>query len=76
MLISSIFIDPTSNPIILDNANDIVDFPAPVLPTTPIFSPGLISKDKPFKTKSAPGLYLKYTSLKSSFPYYGHSSGT
>jgi len=46
---------------ILLRDKQIVLFPAPVLPTTPIFSPGLASKVKLFNTISVPGLYLRTT---------------
>jgi len=39
-------------------AKDKVLLPAPVRPTTPIFSPALTSNDKLSKTISVSGLYL------------------
>ena len=49
MSIPSIIIYPFMASNILNNVNVIVDFPAPVLPTTPIFSFGLIVKLRFFK---------------------------
>lgn len=46
-------------------------FPAPVLPTMPIFSPLLILKSTPFRTSSLSGLYLKWTSWYSMSPIFG-----
>lgn len=40
----------------------IVDLPAPVRPTIPIFSPLLIFKFKPLRTKGNSGLYLTFVS--------------
>ena len=51
----------------------IVLFPAPVLPTTPIFYPFSTLKDNLFKTISVFGLYLRLTSLKAIFPSSGQS---
>lgn len=41
----------------------MVDFPEPVLPTTPTFSPSLITNCKPFNTLSNSFLYLTDTFL-------------
>ncbi len=46
----------------------IVDFPAPVRPTTPIFSPALIVKVSFFRTEGSPGLYLIVRLLNSTLP--------
>lgn len=46
---------------ILLKHKQIVLFPAPVLPTTPIFSPYLIENVKSFSTISVEGLYFKLT---------------
>jgi hypothetical protein len=40
-------------------ARVIVDFPAPVLPTTPIFSRGLMTADIPLMTHERLGRYFK-----------------
>lgn len=52
----SIFIQPL-NPTILLNANNIVLFPAPVLPTKPTTSPGYTVKDTPFSAGMPPALH-------------------
>ena len=49
----------------------MVDFPAPVLPTTPIFWPFSTSNDKSFKTISVFGRYLKDTWMKLTLPSSG-----
>ena len=51
----------------------MVDFPAPVLPTTPIFSPYWTLKESLFKTISVSGLYLKDTPANSILPYSGQA---
>ena len=56
--ISSIVIFPSVASNNLNKHKHNVDFPLPVLPTTPIFSIGLISKFKFFKTKGVLGRYL------------------
>lgn len=43
----------------------IVDFPAPVLPTTPTFIPAFTKKDKLRSTGSVVGLYFNVTFLNS-----------
>ncbi len=53
-------------------AND--DFPAPVLPTIPIFSPGLTEQEKFLRTRSSPGRYLVQKDWKSTAPSDGHLS--
>ena len=68
----SIHIDPDSISTILLRLRLIVLFPAPVLPTIPIFFPPSISKVRPFSTKSVFGLYLSFTSLNVTFPFCGH----
>ena len=50
----------------------MVLLPAPVLPTTPIFSPYLTLNDRSCKTVSRLGLYFSPTFLNSIFPYSGH----
>ena len=50
---------------------DIVDLPAPVLPTIPTFMPGSTLKLKSFSTVSVLGLYFKDTFLNSISPLYG-----
>lgn len=46
---------PFQHSIILKKAAHRVDFPLPVLPTIPIFSPGFISNDIPFRTSGEVG---------------------
>ena len=70
---SSISISPSIISMILDKDRQIVLLPAPVLPTIPIFSPGLTSNVKFFRTTSVLGLYFKNTFLNSTFPLSGHS---
>ena len=62
---------PSSISTILPIARQIVLFPAPVRPTTPIFSPGYISKDKLLSTISVVGLYRKTTFWKTTLPSVG-----
>jgi hypothetical protein len=73
ILIPSISIDPEYNSTILLNERQIVLLPAPVLPTTPIFSPDLTSKVRSLSTFSVLGLYLSVTSLNLIEPSSGHS---
>jgi len=47
IFMSSIFIHPSSASNILKSPNVREDFPAPVRPTTPIFSPGLMVNETP-----------------------------
>lgn len=60
-------IDPDSNSSIRKNNNAKDDFPAPVLPTTPIFSFGLILKETLFNTKGRFCLYRTQTLSKVTF---------
>jgi hypothetical protein len=61
MSIPSINIYPLKISTILLRHKQIVLFPAPVLPTTPIFSPYFIENVKSLRTISVEGLYLKLT---------------
>ena len=61
--IPSIMICPSTISTILLNDKQMVLLPAPVLPTTPIFSPLLIEKERFLRTVSVFGLYLRLTSL-------------
>ena len=72
--IPSIITFPLSTSTILYSAIVKDDLPAPVLPQTPTFSPPLISKLTPFKTKSRLGLYLAETFWKESDPLEGHDA--
>ena len=54
----SISIYPLNISRTLNKQRVIVDFPAPVLPTTPIFSVGWIINVSPFRTGSKFSLYL------------------
>ena len=54
----SILILPPHPSMILQSARQSVDFPAPVHPTTPIFSPGFIFKLSPQRTSSVSSRYL------------------
>jgi hypothetical protein len=56
ILFSSRYIDPAVGSTNLNIDEVIVDFPAPVLPTTPIFSPGIISRVRLRKTDGRPAL--------------------
>ena len=58
---------------IRERAKEIVDFPAPVLPTIPILEPGVTVKDNPFSTMSVFGLYFRCTSLNLIKPFSGQS---
>lgn len=59
----SILMEPDKSSTILLRVKPIEVFPAPVLPTIPIFCPELISKDKFLRTVSVYGLYLRQTLL-------------
>ena len=61
ILTPSIRICPPAISTILLSERHIVLLPAPVLPTTPIFSLGFTSKVRLFRTISVFGLYLKTT---------------
>ncbi|KAH3687467.1 hypothetical protein WICPIJ_001577 [Wickerhamomyces pijperi] len=58
VLMLSISMWPSTGSIILKMAKASDDFPAPVLPTIPTFSPALMSKLMSFKTKSKFSRYL------------------
>jgi hypothetical protein len=72
----SISIIPYSSSRILDRVNAIVDFPAPVLPTIPIFYYGKISNERFDNTIGVLGLYLSETFLNSIFALIGQFKGT
>jgi hypothetical protein len=74
MLIPSISIAPSNISTILDNERHIVLLPAPVLPTTPIFSPDYSLKLNLSRAISVFGLYLKDAYLNSITPSSGHDS--
>ena len=61
MSMPSSIILPENNSTILEIEMAMVLFPAPVLPTTPIFSPALTSKVRSCRTSSVVGLYLSWT---------------
>ena len=69
----SISIVPDSISNILNRLKMIVDFPAPVLPTTPIFSFGLIFIFKFLRTCGSSARYLANTFLYSISPEIGQS---
>jgi hypothetical protein len=48
--------------------------PAPVRPIIPTFSPGLISKVRPLRTRGKSGRYRSWTSLKETAPTVGQIS--
>ena len=73
MSISSIKIFPSNDSIIRHIDITIVDFPLPVLPIIPIFSPGFIFKFIFFKIIGLKGLYLTEKSINSILPFEGHS---
>ena len=68
----SMSICPLSTSMILLMARLIVLFPAPVRPTTPIFSPGRTSKLRSLRTVSVFGRYFNMTFLNSRRPSSGH----
>lgn len=51
----------------------IVDFPLPVLPTTPILCPPWKVTVSPLMTRSKFGLYLTLKSINLIYPFYGHT---
>lgn len=69
----SISILPPQSSIILVKARVMVLLPAPVLPTTPIFSPPLISIESSLRTFSVVGLYLSSTSENLIAPLLGQA---
>ena len=72
MFSPSISIEPPQISTILVKARLRVDFPAPVLPTIPTFSPAPILTESPLSTSSVFGLYLSLTSLIKISPLCGH----
>lgn len=68
--------DPGSVSQILNTDWMIEDFPAPVLPTMPTFSPGKILKETFFRTKGNPYLYLIETFLNSRLAFSGQLNST
>ena len=68
----SISICPVSASTILSSARIIDDFPAPVLPTMPIFSPSFIYILRFFRTKGNPDRYLNEKLFKEISPFSGH----
>lgn len=71
-LIKLIRVEPLNASMILNIAKVIVDFPAPVLPTTPIFSYGFIRAVIPLTTHERFDRYLRWMLLNSISPYLGH----
>ena len=65
---------PSAASTILKKASVRDDFPAPVRPTTPIFSPPETLKFSPLRTRSSPSLYRIFKSQTSMLPFNGHSS--
>ena len=57
MSVSSILILPPDDSTILHKERHMEDFPAPVQPTTPIFSYGFILNEREFSTVSVLDLY-------------------
>lgn len=57
----SILMEPDKSSTILLRVKPIDVFPAPVLPTIPIFYPEWMSNDKFLRTVSVYGLYLRQT---------------
>lgn len=70
--IPSISIFPPQSSTILERERQIVDLPAPVLPTTPTLVPGLTTKLRFLRTISVLGLYLRLALINSTCPYRGH----
>eukprot|EP00835_Amoeboradix_gromovi_P004351 NODE_333_length_10741_cov_0.423135.p7 type:complete len:160 gc:universal NODE_333_length_10741_cov_0.423135:6607-6128(-) len=68
ILCSSSLIAPLNPSTILNNELMIVLLPAPVLPTTPTFSPALTSKEIPLRIGSAFSSYFSQKSLYSILP--------
>lgn len=68
----SIRISPLNDSRILNKDIIIVDFPLPVLPTTPILSPAAKITFNPLRTGSRLGLYLTQKSMKLISPLSGH----
>jgi len=69
----SILMEPDKSSTILLRVKPIDVFPAPVLPTIPIFYPDWMSNDKFLRTVSVYGLYLRQTLLNWTTPLSGHS---
>jgi len=72
MLIPSISILPEQSSTILDIERHMVDFPAPVRPTTPTLVPGSTTKLRFLSTSSVVGRYLKEALKNSIWPTDGH----
>ena len=68
----SISIFPSKASITLNNDKVRLDFPLPVLPIIPIFSPGLISKLIFLSAKSQSSLYFIEKFSNATFPLLGH----
>ena len=64
--------NPEEASMIRNRARASEDFPAPVLPTIPTFSPDLMEQVKFFKTSGSPFLYLVWYSWKVNLPSWGH----
>lgn len=72
----SIDILPLCISTILNKTKNRLDFPEPVLPTIPIFSPGRVWKDTSFKASGNPSRYLMNTFLKQAIPAVGQTGET
>lgn len=75
MLTASIKIVPDCNPTNLNKAVSNELFPAPVRPTTPIFSAGRVSNVTPFKAGAKWSRYFITTLLNETTPWLGHAYG-
>lgn len=69
MLIPSTVIFPAEGSINLNNTWMRVDFPLPVRPTTPIFSPPSMVRETPFRTR---GVFGRYRTCSSPFNRKGY----
>ena len=74
--IPSISIDPSKASTILGIVRLIVDFPAPVLPTSPTFYPASTLKESPLRTSGRFFRYFNLISLNSISPFKGQTLGS
>lgn len=71
-LVPSIWMEPSQQSVNLKRVCRMVDFPAPVLPTTPTFIPACATKLSPFNDGSMCSRYFMETPLNSTRPLLGH----
>ena len=67
---------PDAGSTMRNNATNRDDFPLPVLPHTPSFSPASAVNVRSLSTRGKPGRYLMFRPVTTSLPFCGHAVGS